>query len=101
MKTMTTSLVISFATLALCGAALAGSDKTLVSWVCLANTTQQGGSALTLQQGGQFDGIVFGEKVSGKWMAGSEGYARTQGDQQPNAVEKRDDKALIQMAVVY
>lgn len=46
--TATMSLVISFATLALCGAVLAGSDKTLVSWVCLPNTTQQGGSALTI-----------------------------------------------------
>ena len=26
---------------------------------------------------------------------------RTQGDQQANAVEKRDDKTLIQMAIVY
>ncbi len=30
MKTMTTNLVISFATLALCGAAVVGTDKTLV-----------------------------------------------------------------------
>ena len=93
--------MVGFTTLALYGTAAAGTDKTLVSWVTLANTTQQGGSALTIQRGQQFDGIVFGEKVSGKWMVGSEGYARTQGDQQANAVEKSDDKALIQMAVVY
>jgi sucrose-6-phosphate hydrolase SacC (GH32 family) len=101
MKTMTTNLVISFATLALCGAAVAGTDKTLVSWVCLANTTQQGGSTLTIQSGDRFDGIVFGERVAGKWMAGSEVLARTQGDQQANAVEKADDKTLVQMAIVY
>ena len=98
---MTTNLVISFATLALCGAAVAGTDKTLVSWVCLANTTQQGGSALTIQSGDRFDGIVFGESVAGKWMAGREVFARTQGDQQANAVEKADDKTLVQMAIVY
>jgi beta-fructofuranosidase len=76
-------------------------DKTLVSWVRLANTTQQGGSALTIQCGDQFDGIVFGERVSGKWMAGSNSFARTQSDQQANAVEKADSKTLIQMAIVY
>ena len=76
-------------------------DKTLVSWVCLANTTQQGGSALTIQSGDRFDGIVFGERVAGKWMAGSEGLARTQGDLQANAVEKADNTALLQMAIVY
>ena len=38
-------------------------DKTLVSWAILDNTTQQGGSALTIQQDDQFDEIVFGEKV--------------------------------------
>jgi len=79
----------------------AGTDKTLVSWVTLDNTTQQSGSALTIQAGDKFDGIVFGEKAVGKWMAGSNYYARTQGDQQANAVEKADAKTLIQMAIVY
>ena len=81
--------------------AVAGTDKTLVSWVCLANTTQQGGSALTIQSDDRFDGIVFGERAVGKWMAGSEGFARTQGGQQANAVENADDKTLVQMATVY
>jgi len=89
----------------LAGSAVAGSaltaDKTLVSWVCLANTAQQGGSALTIQSYDRFDGIVFGERVAGKWMAGSEGFARTQRDQQANAVENADDKTLVQMAIVY
>ncbi|MFN4873571.1 MAG: LamG domain-containing protein, partial [Akkermansiaceae bacterium] len=81
--------------------AAAGTDKTLVSWVCLANTTQQGGSALTIQSGDRFDGIVFGERAAGKWMAGSEMYARTQADQQASPVEKADDKTLVQMALAY
>jgi len=101
MKTMTATLMIGFATLALSSPAAAGTDKTLVSWVILDNTTQQGGSALTIQRGDQFDGIVFGERAPGKWMAGSNFYARTQGDQQANAVEKADGKTLIQMAIVY
>ena len=101
MKIMTTILMIGFTTLAVCSAATAGTDKTLVSWVCLANTTQQGGSALTIQRGEQFDGIVFGEREAGRWMAGSEGFARTQGNQQANAVEQAGRDTLIQMAVVY
>ncbi len=108
MKTITTTMngitkcrLGGVAIFALCGAAAAGTDKTLVSWVTLANTTQQGGSALTLQSGDRFDGIVFGEKEPGKWMAGSEFFARMQGNQQPNKVEPADSKALIQLAIVY
>ena len=62
-----------------------GADKTLVSWVTLANTTQQGGSAVTIQSGSRFDGIVFGEKEAGRWMAGSKMFSRTQGGQQASA----------------
>jgi len=79
----------------------ATTDKTLVSWVTLDNTTQQGGSALTILCGRQFDGIVLGEKAAGKWMAGSETFVRTQGDQQNNAVEEADSKTQTQMAIVY
>jgi len=98
MKTLLPALAMSVIGSAAC---TAGTDKTLVSWVCLANTAQQGGSALTIQSDDRFDGIVFGERVAGKWMAGSEGFARTQGDQQANAVEKADNTALVQMAIVY
>ena len=98
---MTASLTIGFATLVFLNAAAAGTDKTLVSWVTLANTIQQGGSALTIQRGDQFDGIVFGERIPGKWMAGSDFFRRTQADQHASPVEKADDKTQIQMAVVY
>jgi len=101
MKKIITSLCTASAVLAISGTLTAASDKTLVCWVTLANTTQQGGSALTIQQGDKFDGIVFGEKQTGKWMAGSEMYARTQADQQANPGEKADDKTLVQMAVAY
>ena len=99
-KTKFLSLAALLAGFAVAGPALAA-DKTLVSWVCLANTPQQGGSALTIQSGDRFDGIVFGERAVGKWMAGSEMYARTQADQQANPVEKADSKTLVQMAVAY
>lgn len=93
--------MIGSATLALCRPAAAGTDKTLVSWLRLADTTQRGGSALTIQRGELFDAIVFGERAPGKWMAGSNFFKRTQGDQQANAVERADDKTLVQMAIVY
>jgi len=91
---------MGIAMVALCAAA-AGADKTLVSWLTLANTTQQGGSALTIQSGDRFDAIVIGEREAGKWMAGSEFFHRIQSDQHANAVEKADSKTLIQMAYVY
>lgn len=52
---MMARLLIALAVLSVCGEVAAGADKTLVSWVCLANATQQGGSALTIQWGDQFD----------------------------------------------
>jgi len=76
-------------------------DKTLVAWVSLANLTQRGGSALTIQRDDQFDGIVFGEKEAGKWMAGSDFFKRTQNQQTASAAENADAKTLIQMAIVY
>jgi sucrose-6-phosphate hydrolase SacC (GH32 family) len=101
MKKMKTRLLIASAMLAIPGAVAAGTDKTLVAWVTLANTTQQGGSALTIQQDDKFDGIVFGEKQAGKWMAGSNFYARTQADQKASPVETADSNTLVQMAVSY
>jgi len=101
MKRIMAGLLIGLVTLSICGTAMAGTDKTLVSWVCLANTTQQGGSALTIQRGDQFDGIVFGEKQAGKWLAGSDFFRRTQEDQQASAIEKADPGVFVQMAIVY
>ena len=65
-------------------------DKTLVAWVAPANLTQRGGSVLTIQQGDQFDGIVFGERVPGKWMAGSDFYRRTPAQQDAYPLERAD-----------
>ncbi|MCY2994469.1 MAG: GH32 C-terminal domain-containing protein [Planctomycetota bacterium] len=79
----------------------ATADKTLVAWVAPANVTQQGGSALTIQSGDQFDAVVLGERARGKWMAGSEFFRRTQGDQNANAVETVGPDTPVQMAIVY
>ena len=54
-----------------------GVDKTLVSWVHLEDESVRAGSILTLQNGSEFDGIVFGELMAGKWMAGSDNWKRS------------------------
>lgn len=79
----------------------ASADKTLVAWVSLANLNQGGGSALTIQSGEQFDAIVFGERASGKWMAGSNFFRRTPADQNAYAAETAGPDALVQVAIVY
>ncbi|MBM4039024.1 MAG: hypothetical protein FJ290_10980 [Planctomycetes bacterium] len=77
-------------------------DKTLVVWLTLANTTQRAGSALTLIDSAErFDAIVFGEVAPGKWMAGSDFFRRTQRDQAAWPAETADGKAVLQLAVAY
>jgi hypothetical protein len=55
-------------------------EKTLEVWMSLANLDQRGGAVISVQtlDGGTFDAIVFGEREPRKWMAGSNGYVRTQ-----------------------
>jgi hypothetical protein len=75
--------------------------RTLEVWVSLANLEQRGGGAMTIQSpsGAVFDAIVFGEKEPGQWMAGSNGYARTQSFQAP--LERAADKAIVKMVIVF
>ena len=79
----------------------ASTDKTLVAWVTLDNHTQRGGSVLTIQSGKLFDAIVFGERKLGAWMAGSNGFTRTEKSQDAYAVETADSNTLVQVAIVY
>ncbi len=76
-------------------------EKTLESWVLLANLKQRGGSALTLQtrSGLVFDAIVFGEREAGQWMAGSDGFVRTKSFAAP--VETTGTKEPVHFAIVY
>jgi len=77
-------------------------DKTLVVWVALGRLDQRGGSALTLEDPrDRFDAIVFGELAPRKWMAGSDGFTRTQRDQSAAAEETEQAGALTQMAAVH
>jgi len=48
-----------------------------------------------------FDAIALGEKVPGKWMAGSDYYRRAEVDQSSNAVETADPKTLVSIAITY
>lgn len=71
-------------------------DKTLVVWVSPANLIQRGGSALTIEDAqGHFDGIVFGEIVEGKWMAGSDLFARTEPEQSAFPIETEAPEAPL------
>lgn len=77
-------------------------DKTLVAWVRLANTTQHGGGVLTLENpGGQFDALVFGELRPGRWMAGSDFFRRSHQDQESWPAETADPRTVVQVAAVY
>jgi len=96
--TRTAAFLIASAALA---AGAPKTDKTLVSWVTPANLTQRGGSVITIQSGDQFDGIVLGELQTGKWMAGSNFYQRTEKSQEKYPRETADSKTLVQMAAVY
>ena len=102
MKTITSLLV--FAALVMSCSPLtlqADTDKTLVSWVTLSDKEVRAGSALTVQNGREFDGIVYAELAPGKWMAGSHNFARTKNEQADSPLETGDAKTLIQMAIVY
>ena len=52
-------------------------DRTLVSWAAPASLDQRGGSALTINQGERFDGLVFAELATNTWMLGSDYFRRT------------------------
>lgn len=75
--------------------------KTLEVRLTLGSLDQHGGGAITIQSssGAVFDAIVFGEKELGQWMAGSNGYARTQSFQAP--AENEADKSQVQVVIVY
>ena len=75
--------------------------KTIEAWVTLDNLRQRGGATISIQTpgGGAFDAIVFGELEPGKWMAGSNGFTRTQSFNGPEEVEA--DKRPVHFAVVY
>ena len=76
-------------------------EKTLEVWVKLDHLNQTGGGAITIQtlDGAVFDSIVFAEREPNRWMAGSNGFTRTQSFQAPDETEA--DKQIVQIAIVY
>ena len=76
-------------------------EKTLEAWVQLDNTKQRGGGGMTLQtvDGVYFDSIVYGERDAKQWLAGSNGFSRTQ----PFKGEKdyEADERVVHVAIAY
>lgn len=81
--------------------AMKGVEKTLVVWAAPTNLSQRGGSALTLQSGDRFDGVVLGERLGRKWMPGSNNHDRTPANQINWPSENADSDTLVQIAIVY
>jgi hypothetical protein len=73
--------------------------KTLEAWVQLSNLSQRGGGVMTVQtrNGVLFDSIVFAEKQSGHWLAGSNNFKRTQSFNGSNEKETQP----VHVAIVY
>lgn len=76
-------------------------EKTLEVSLRLDHRNQTGGGAITLQtlDGATFDSIVFAEREPNRWMAGSNGFVRTQSFQAPEETEA--DKQIVHLAIVY
>ena len=77
-------------------------DKTLVAWVRLDRLDQTGSGVLSIQEGEEFDSMVFGERVPQRWMARSHMFQRTQsGEQQQTLAVETDAQPWRKIAVVY
>ena len=76
-------------------------EKTLEAWVLVPNLDQSGGGVISLQQpsGSTFDAIVYGEREPRRWMAGSNGFVRTQSFS--GTEENEASRELVHVAIVY
>jgi formylglycine-generating enzyme required for sulfatase activity/serine/threonine protein kinase len=74
-------------------------EKTLEAWVLLRNLDQRGGGVISIEHGGTFDAIVFGELQPKKWIAGSDFFNRTVNLGAP--VESARPTDVIHMSIVY
>jgi hypothetical protein len=75
--------------------------KTLEAWVSVSDLNQRGGGVITIQtpDGVVFDSIVFGEQAPREWLAGSNGFQRTNpfsGPQEKAAVDQ-----FVHFAIAY
>ena len=90
------------------GGGLAIGSKTMVSWITLQGLENivKAGSAMTLGSVSEdkFDGIVFAEKLTNRWMSGSNNGNRSPSGQfdQTAAVETTIDlNTIVQLAITY
>lgn len=76
-------------------------EKTLEAWVSLKDLTQRGGGVISVQtlDGQKFDAIVFGEREPKRWMAGSNGFTRTQSFN--GSEETEADQQFVHLAIAY
>ncbi len=76
-------------------------EKTLAAVVQLNTLTQQAGGVVTIQTNGgsHFDSIVYAEKDSQQWLAGSNNFSRTQGVNGPQ--ETAAVKTPVHIAITY
>ena len=77
------------------------SDKTLVAWASPANLQQQGAGVVAMMRGTQFDAIVLGEILRGRWMPGSDFFRRTERNQAAWLAETAGPGQQVQIAIVY
>jgi len=75
-------------------------EKTLEAWIQLDNLDQRGGAAISFENrdGGVFDAIVFGERKPKRWMAGSNGFVRTDsfgGTEEADAIDRPVHVAMV------
>ena len=93
--------LILIALLSACSVQPDTTEKTLVSWVEILNEDVKGGSILTIQDGEQFDGIIFSNREGGTWLAGSDEDLRTEKNPENASADKATSDALEQVAIVY
>jgi hypothetical protein len=76
-------------------------EKTLEAWILAPNLDQAGGGVICVQQtsGNVFDAIVFGEREPRRWMAGSNGFVRSQSFSGPE--ESAAAGELVHIAIAY
>lgn len=76
-------------------------EKTLEVLVQMDPITQRAGGAMTVQllDGGVFDSVVFAERDAGEWMAGSNGFART--EPFGGAREEEAGERPVRIVIVY
>jgi len=72
-------------------------EKTFEVSLQLSTLNQRGGGAISLEDGNEFDAIVFGERQPKKWIAGSAFFRRTLDLMAPEETSTN----LIQMVTVY